>query len=83
MQEPREETTLEQDILVSRLVARISELEERLYKKELESPPSAGIHACMHACISLSAPKNHCQAKADDHEGWKEEGMMMRVGRRR
>ena len=35
MEEP--ESPSEQDILVSRLVARIAELEERLYAKELET----------------------------------------------
>lgn len=31
-------TPTENDLLISRLVARIAELEERLYKKELEAP---------------------------------------------
>ena len=35
MEEP--ESPSEQDILVSRLVARIAELEEKLYSKELET----------------------------------------------
>lgn len=42
----------EQDILISRLVARIAELEEKLYKKELEAPPLPGGTAGL-ACCAL------------------------------
>ena len=43
MEEP--ESPSEQDVLVSRLVARIAELEERLYAKELEAQGStSSIH---------------------------------------
>lgn len=46
----------EQDILVSRLVARIAELEEKLYAKELDAPvlPSNNLMLCnMHSCLFL------------------------------
>lgn len=40
----RPQTPDEQDMLVSRLIARIAELEEKLYQKELEAPAVPGMH---------------------------------------
>ncbi len=49
-------TPTEHDMLVSRLIARIAELEERLYKKEFEQP-TIGVHECCRGLMHCGASR--------------------------